>query len=138
MAECKRRMNRYQSMHLNPNSGEWGDDYSSLQRHVNLAITYNIWQYYWYTNDIDFLEKYGAGMFFEICRFWESKAILNNSTGRYEIKNVMGPDEFHEKYADSNEGGLKDNFYTNVMVAWTFKKAAGMSNIGRQKRPDRF
>ena len=123
-----------QIMHLNPISGEWGDDYSSLQRHVNLAITYNIWQYYWYTNDIDFLEKYGAEMFFEICRFWESKAILNNSTGRYEIKNVMGPDEFHEKYADSNEGGLKDNFYTNVMVAWTFKKAAGIYEILADRR----
>ena len=35
-----------QVLHLNPVSGEWGDDYSSLQRHISIAIAYNIWQYY--------------------------------------------------------------------------------------------
>ena len=30
----------------------------------------------------------------------------------------MGPDEFHEKYPDSDEPGLRNNAYTNVMVAW--------------------
>jgi trehalose/maltose hydrolase-like predicted phosphorylase len=35
----------------------------------------------------------------------------------------MGPDEFHEKYQDTEEGGLKDNAYTNLMVAWMFEKA---------------
>jgi len=32
----------------------------------------------------------------------------------------MGPDEFHEAYADSKEGGIKDNAYTNVMTVWMF------------------
>jgi trehalose/maltose hydrolase-like predicted phosphorylase len=35
----------------------------------------------------------------------------------------MGPDEFHEKYEDTEEGGLKDNAYTNIMVAWMLGKA---------------
>jgi trehalose/maltose hydrolase-like predicted phosphorylase len=35
----------------------------------------------------------------------------------------MGPDEFHEKYPDSEEGGLKDNAYTNLMVAWLMGRA---------------
>ena len=30
----------------------------------------------------------------------------------------MGPDEFHEKYPGAAEGGLRNNAYTNVMVAW--------------------
>ena len=30
----------------------------------------------------------------------------------------MGPDEFHEKYPGGGEGGLRNNAYTNVMVAW--------------------
>ncbi|MGH3471048.1 MAG: glycosyl hydrolase family 65 protein, partial [Nocardioidaceae bacterium] len=37
---------------------------------------------------------------------------------RYEIHGVMGPDEFHEKYPGAAEGGLRNNAYTNVMVAW--------------------
>lgn len=112
-----------QILHLNPLTGHWGDDYSSLQRHVSLAIAYNIWQYYHATNDIEFLSKYGAEMFFEICRFWESKSIYNSETGRYSITAVMGPDEFHEQYPNSDSGGLRDNAYTNILTAWTFRKA---------------
>ena len=70
-----------QILHLNPVSGIWGDDYSSLQRHVSLAVAYNIWQYYWITEDRDFLSQYGAEMFFEICRFWASKSKFLLKTG---------------------------------------------------------
>jgi trehalose/maltose hydrolase-like predicted phosphorylase len=35
----------------------------------------------------------------------------------------MGPDEFHEKYPGASEGGLRNNAYTNVMVAWIFATA---------------
>ena len=107
-----------QVVHLNPVSGEWGEDHSSLQRHVSLAIAYNTWQYFHITNDIDFLEKYGAEMFLDICRFWVGKAEKNTKTGKYSIKGVMGPDEFHEMYPEADEGGLKDNAYTNIMVSW--------------------
>ena len=113
-----------QVIHLNPVSGQWGADHSSLQRHVSLAIAYNVWQYYHCSGDIAFMEDYGAELFFEICRFWASKSKLNKVTGRYEIIKVMGPDEFHEKYEDTDEGGLKDNAYTNMMVAWVFSKAS--------------
>lgn len=112
-----------QVIHLNPVSGEWGPDHSSLQRHVSLAIAYNVWQYFHVTGDMKFMEEYGAELLFEICRFWASKSKLNRVTGRYEIIKVMGPDEFHEKYEDTDEGGLKDNAYTNLMVAWMFGKA---------------
>lgn len=112
-----------QIVHLNPLTGDWGDDYSSLQRHVSLAIAYNIWEYFHITGDLDFIKKYGAEMFLEICRFWASKAELNAKTGRYSIAGVMGPDEFHEQYHGAAEGGLRDNAYTNIMVAWAFGKA---------------
>jgi beta-phosphoglucomutase family hydrolase len=118
-----------QVVHLNPLTGEWGDDYSSLQRHVSLAIAYDIWEYVNTTDDHDWLKAYGAKMFFEICRFWASKAIYKSETGRYSIPGVMGPDEFHEKYENSDQGGLRDNAYTNVMVAWAFNKASVIYNI---------
>ncbi len=124
-----------QVVHLNPLTGKWGDDYSSLQRHVSLAVAYNIWQYFHVTEDTGFMEKYGAEMFLEICRFWASKAKLNPVTGRYEIKNVMGPDEFHEKYHGSDEGGLKDNTYTNLMTVWVFGRAFDiLEKLGDRKK----
>ena len=38
----------------------------------------------------------------------------------------MGPDEFHEEHKNSEGGGVKDNAYTNIMVAWLFSKAEGL------------
>ena len=63
-----------QVVHLNPVSGEWGDDYSALQRHVSLAIPFGAWEYYWTTEDVQFLRNYGAEMFIELARFWSSIA----------------------------------------------------------------
>ncbi len=126
-----------QVLHLNPMSGEWGADHSSLQRHVSLAIAYNVWQYFWITNDTEFLETYGAEMFLEICRFWASKASYNEQTGRYEIDRVMGPDEYHEKYPDAEIGGLKDNAYTNIMAVWAFNTAFEILDVlGEQDRKE--
>lgn len=110
-----------QILHLNPVSGEWGDDYSSLQRHVSLAIAYNIWYYYWISADEEFMLNQGGEMILEICRFWSSKA-SKDDRGRYSIDRVMGPDEFHEQLPGSGVGGLKDNAYTNLMVVWMLDK----------------
>jgi trehalose/maltose hydrolase-like predicted phosphorylase len=107
-----------QRVHLNPLSGGWEPDLSHNQRHVNAAIFYNIWHYFQATQDQAFLRDYGAEMMLEIARFWASIAHFNPVRERYEIHGVMGPDEFHEKYPDAAEAGLRNNAYTNVMVAW--------------------
>lgn len=112
-----------QVIHLNPLSGKWGDDYSSLQRHISLAIAFNIWSYYHATNDLDFMEEYGALMLLDISQFWLSKARKDELTGRYHIDKVMGPDEFHEKLPGSSEGGLSDNAYSNLMMSWMLEKS---------------
>ena len=103
-----------QRVHLNPLSGRWEPDLSRNQRHVNAAIFYNIWHYYQATRDLAFLRDYGAEMMVEIARFWASIAQFNPDRERYEIHGVMGPDEFHEKYPGAEEGGLRNNAYTNA------------------------
>lgn len=112
-----------QEIHLNPLSGTWGPDYSSLQRHVGLAVAYNVWNYYFTSGDRGFLERYGAEIILEIAHFWSSVASYNKKTKRYDIDGVMGPDEFHESYPGSGKGGLKNNAYTNVLAVWVFEKA---------------
>jgi trehalose/maltose hydrolase-like predicted phosphorylase len=112
-----------QRVHLNPLTGRWEPDLSRNQRHVNAAIFYNIWHFFQATQDVAFLRDYGAEMMLEIARFWASIAHLNPDRGRYEIHGVMGPDEFHEKYPGAAEGGLRNNAYTNVMVAWVCELA---------------
>ena len=107
-----------QLVHLNPVSGLWEPDLSRNQRHVNAAIFYNIWHYFQTTHDQAFLRDYGAEMMLEITRFWASIAHFNPERERYEIHGVMGPDEFHDKYPGALQDGLRNNAYTNVLVAW--------------------
>jgi len=118
-----------QRLHLNPLSGRWEPDLSRTQRHVNAAIFYNIWHYFQATRDLAFLRDNGAEMMVEIARFWASIAWFNPDRERYEIHGVMGPDEFHEKYPDAQEGGLRNNAYTNVMVAWLCELAGEVLSL---------
>jgi trehalose/maltose hydrolase-like predicted phosphorylase len=123
-----------QVVHLNPESGSWDPDLSHNQRHVGAAIFYNIWQYYQATGDFEFLLDCGAEMMLDIARFWASMVHFNPERDRYEIHGVMGPDEFHEKYPDSDEEGLRNNAYTNVMVAWISDTARKVFRLLPEKR----
>ncbi|HEX5847656.1 MAG TPA: glycosyl hydrolase family 65 protein [Rubrobacter sp.] len=125
-----------QVVHLNPESGSWDPDLSHNQRHVGAAIFYNIWQYYRTTGDFEFLLDCGAEMMLDIARFWASMVHHNPERDRYEIHGVMGPDEFHEQYPGSEEEGLNNNAYTNVMVAWISKTTLEMLDLLPEKRRD--
>jgi trehalose/maltose hydrolase-like predicted phosphorylase len=123
-----------QTVHLNPKSGKWEPDLSHNQRHVSADIFYNIWRYYQTTGDFEFLLDHGAEMMLEIARFWSSIAHFNPERDRYEIHGVMGPDEFHEKYPGSDEEGLRNNAYTNVMVAWISDTAQKVLELLPERR----
>lgn len=112
-----------QVLHLNPLSGRWLPDASRLQRHINSAVAYNFWHYYQATQDVDYLASFGAEVIFDIARFWASIAQFNPNLGRYEIRGVMGPDEYHEGYPGASSPGLNNNAYTNVMAVWVLWRA---------------
>ncbi|WP_119168409.1 glycoside hydrolase family 65 protein [Algihabitans albus] len=112
-----------QQVHLNPKSGRWLPDNSQRQRHVNAAIAYNVWQYVQATDDMEFLSAYGAEMLLEIARFWASICERDGGGERWVIDGVMGPDEYHDAYPGQEDGGLRNNAYTNVMVSWLLRRA---------------
>jgi alpha,alpha-trehalase len=121
-----------QRLHLNPLSGRWVADVSQRQRHINAAIALNVWQYYEVTEDREFLYDYGAELLFEISRFWASIATFDEKAGRFAIRRVMGPDEFHTAYPGkdpSEDGGLDNNAYTNIMVSWTLTRALDVLDL---------
>jgi alpha,alpha-trehalase len=127
-----------QEVHLNPNSGRWIPDNTRLQRHVNAAIAYNIWQYFQVTNDMEFMLFYGAEMLLEIARFWSSIATYNPELERYEILRIMGPDEYHDRYPDSDRPGLNNNAYTNIMAVWVLSRALQLLDLLPEDRLKEF
>jgi alpha,alpha-trehalase len=118
-----------QTVHLNPISGRWIPDNSHLQRHVNGAIAYNIWQYYQATADREFLSHYGAEMILEIARFWASLTTYNRDLERYEVRGVMGPDEYHDRSPGAEAAGLNNNAYTNIMAVWTLQRGLKILDV---------
>lgn len=125
-----------QRVHLNPRSGRWVPDETHLQRHVNAAVAYNVWEYYQVTGDVDFLAYHGAEMLLEIARLWSSLAALDPGTGRYSIAGVVGPDEFHTRLPGAAAPGLRDNAYTNVMAVWTLCRAREALDLLSHERRD--
>jgi trehalose/maltose hydrolase-like predicted phosphorylase len=131
-----------QKLHLNPESGRWLPDESNLQRHVNAAIAYNVWRYHEATGDMDFLSSYGAELLVEISRFWASLATYRFEHDRYEIRGVMGPDEFHTRYPGCGEAGPRQQRIhqrdgrmgaaLRQRLRWTFStRSAEPSSSGR-------
>ncbi|MDP1650677.1 MAG: glycosyl hydrolase family 65 protein [Rubrivivax sp.] len=121
-----------QRLHLNPASGRWLPDNTHRQRHINAAIAYNVWQYHQASDDHEFLNVHGAEMLLEIARFWASAASHNAVLDRYEIKGVMGPDEYHTAYPGASPdtaGGIDNNAYTNVMAAWVLTRARDVIDL---------
>ena len=130
-----------QLLHLNPKSGRWLPDNTFRQRHIGAAIAYNVWQYYAITDDHEFMYFYGAELLLEIARFFSSLATYDPVSDRYEIKGVMGPDEFHTGYPSPDPDdvqGVDNNAYTNVMVAWLLVRALDALDALPDERRERL
>ncbi|MFI9722681.1 glycoside hydrolase family 65 protein [Streptomyces sp. NPDC052396] len=112
-----------QTLHLNPCSGRWVADRSRLQHHVGSAVAYNVWQYCQATGDAKYLHTKGADMLLQIARFWAGSAVFDSAIGRYRIRGVVGPDEYHDAYPEAEDPGIDDNAYTNVTAAWVLARA---------------
>jgi trehalose/maltose hydrolase-like predicted phosphorylase len=83
------------------------------EQHISADIAYAVWQYWQATHDHEFFLTAGAEILLETARFWASRATLQ-CDGRYHIRGVIGPDEYHET--------IDDNAYTNVMAAWNIER----------------
>jgi len=118
-----------QEWHLNPESGRWLPDPTERQRHIGLAVAFNVWKYYDTTGDDAFLAEQGAEILLDVARFFVSLADYDPGRGRYVIRGVVGPDEFHTGYPDADEPGLDNNAYTNVMAAWLFRRVLELPKL---------
>lgn len=80
------------------------------EHHVTAAVAYGIYNYVKTTGDMEFLYNKGAEILVETARFWASRCEFNEEYNRYEIKDVTGPDEWHEP--------VDNNLYTNYLAKW--------------------
>jgi trehalose/maltose hydrolase-like predicted phosphorylase len=90
-----------------------------LELHITCDIVYSIWNYFQATLDYDFMFHYGLEIMLETSRFWADRLEYNREKDRYEINDVIGPDEYGEH--------VNNNVFTNYMVKWQINKTLKFS-----------
>ena len=85
-----------------------------MEHHISADVAWGTWEYWKATGDDAFMASMGVEMLLETARFWVSRAARDHE-GRYHVRVVVGPDEYHE--------GVDDNAYTNVLARWNIKRA---------------
>jgi trehalose/maltose hydrolase-like predicted phosphorylase len=99
------------------------------EQHISADIALAVWRYWDATHDTAFLRDAGAEILFETARFWASRAV-READGRWHIRGVIGPDEYHET--------IDDNAYTNGMAAWNLERGAEIARLLRARWPARW
>lgn len=95
--------------------------------HIGADITYAVWHYYTATGDKDFMKQCGCEVILSTAAFWLSRVTERN--GRYEILDVIGPDEYKD--------GIDNNAYTNYMTHFNLCLARDiLKNISSEFRSE--
>ncbi len=99
------------------------------EQHISADIAYAVWQYWTATDDYSFFLEAGAEIILETARFWASRAALE-ADGRYHIRHVIGPDEYHED--------VDDNAFTNNMARWNLLRGLDVAELLATRWPARW
>ncbi|WP_245863962.1 glycoside hydrolase family 65 protein [Paenibacillus donghaensis] len=100
------------------------------QVHISADVVHGIWQYVQFTGDDSLLADGGAEVIWECARFFYSYAYYNPVKQRYEILDVTGPDEYHER--------VNNNAFTNALIKETLDIALRTAELLRQKHPSLY
>lgn len=100
------------------------------QVHVSAAIVYALRKYLRATGDGSILAQGGAEVILECARFYHSLLVRRAGAEQYEIFDVLGPDEYHER--------VNNNAYTNRMAQLVFRCAAELIPLLREKFPETY
>jgi kojibiose phosphorylase len=97
------------------------------QVHISGDVVIAMWEYFKVTGDDSLLLEGGAEVILECARFYFSYAYFNKNKNRYEILDVIGPDEYHER--------VNNNAFSSMVAKATFEIANATVNYLREKHP---
>ena len=100
------------------------------QVHISGDVAIAMWEYFKITGDDSLLLEGGAEVILECARFYYSYAYFKKDKNRYEILDVIGPDEYHER--------VNNNAFTSMVAKATFEIANAAVNYLKQKYPGQF
>lgn len=100
-----------------------------IELHINVDVAYAVRQYWRATGDDAWMRQCGVEIILDTAVYWGSRAEWKADRGRFEISDVIGPDEYHEH--------VDNNAFTNRMVRWHLRTALEVLHWLRATDPDR-
>ena len=101
--------------------------FNDWQIHVSPDISYTVWRFWKLTADWEFMVDHGAEMLFEVARFCHSFVLYNEHRDRYECRQLLGPDEWHEN--------VHNDAYTNHLVHMALSHAIDAIALFERRDP---
>lgn len=99
--------------------------FKDKQVHISAAVARAVMLYTGITGDLSLLVEGGARTVLECARFYYSLLVRRATGDRWEIHDVIGPDEYHER--------VNNNAYTNRMAQETFHWAVEAARLWSQE-----
>jgi len=97
------------------------------QVHISGDVAIAMWDYFRLTGDDSLLLEGGAEVILECARFFYSFAYFKSEKRRYEILDVVGPDEYHER--------VNNNAFTSMVARETLTIATEAVGYLRRRHP---
>ncbi|MDR0464437.1 MAG: glycoside hydrolase family 65 protein [Treponema sp.] len=97
------------------------------QIHISADIVYSIQEYVSHTGDTSILIEGGMELILEAARFFLSYLYYSPEHKRYEVLDVIGPDEYHER--------VNNNAFTNRVVLAVFEIARSYIEMFQKENP---
>lgn len=99
-----------------------------IEIHITADIAYGVMQHWRVTGDDRFMRDHGAEIVLDGAKFWASAA-QREADGKYHYRNVIGPDEYHDR--------IDDNAYTNHLAKWHLETALDVLAWLKREHPER-
>jgi beta-phosphoglucomutase len=90
------------------------------QIHISADVALALWDYFQVTGDRTLLETGGADVIFECARFFLSWMVWRPDRNRFELLDVTGPDEYHER--------VDNDYWTNFTALKTLEAARAVAH----------
>jgi kojibiose phosphorylase len=100
-----------------------------IEIHITADVALAVLEYVRASGDEDFLLDNGAELVLDGASFWASAAQFEDD-GHYHFRNVVGPDEYHDR--------IDDNAFTNHMAVWHLRTAHALAGRLAGQRPQRW
>lgn len=104
--------------------------FKDKQMHISAAVVYGLVKYMVWTGEYELLKQGALEVMLQCAKFYYSLLVKRVAKDMWELTDVIGPDEYHER--------VDNNAYTNEMARFVFENAVLAANRLKELDADAY